>query len=197
VVSIERWNARWLASVLVGLVIPGALEGQVCFRGHPSGRCDGFVVLEFTSGAQVNQQPESPGRIGSSGPLYLSWEAGYLHNIGARSALGAAARLAADDDGHRVAGVLRYRQWLGHNWSLDLSPGVLVEGNMNFTTLRFPSVTAGAAVNWGDRLALTVGVDQLRQSQGDHWAYYAGLRFGSWLAPLAMLGLVALAGATY
>lgn len=195
-VSIERWNARLLACALVGLTLPGALEGQVCFRGHPSGRCDGFVVLEFTSGAQLNQQPGLQ-TIGSSGPLYISWEAGYLHNIGAQSALGAAVRLAADDDGHRVAGVLRYRQWLGPSWSLDLSPGVLVEGSMNFTTLRFPSMTAGAAVNWGDRVALMVGVDQLRQSEGTHWTGYAGLRFGSWLAPLAFLGLVALAGATY
>jgi hypothetical protein len=185
--------------VAVGLMLalPPVVSAQVCFRGHPRGRCAGFAVLELTTAALLN--PQSNGLISGTdkGSFYIAWQAGYLQNVGGRSALGAAFKLAADDDSARYGPVLRYRQWLGPTWSIDLAPGVLLGGHDNRLVTRYPSATADLAINWGDRVAFTVGADQLRLGSGSRWESRAGLRFGTWWAPLAMAGLVALAAATY
>jgi hypothetical protein len=183
--------------LVTAISITSTAEAQVCFRGHPKPRCGGFAVLEFTAGTVLNSQTSAYDRFGGNSPVYVSWSAGYLQNLGQRSALGAGFKVAADDDGYRYGPVLRYRAWLGPTWSLDLAPGVLVGGQTNFTQLRFLSVTADVAINWGDRVALSVGVDQLRRAGGNRWETHAGLRFGTWFAPLATLALGIIAGATY
>lgn len=184
-------------ALLLSMALSSAAEAQLCFRGHPAPKCRGFAILELTTGTRLNQPGVPFDPYGGESSIYLSWSAGYLHNMGQRSALGAAFQVAADDDGHRYGPMLRYRQWLGPTWSLDLAPGVLVGGRTNFTTLSFPSPTGNIAINWGDRIAVTFGVDQLRRGDGTRWESHAGLRFGTWLGPLALLGLVALAGASY
>jgi hypothetical protein len=186
-----------LAFLTVTVAVPARAQAQLCFRGQPAPRCGGFAILELTTGTRLNQQANAFDPYGDKNSFYLSWAAGYLHNLGQQSAVGAAFEVTADDDGHRYGTVLRYRQWLSPTWSLDLAPGVLLGGRTSFTTLYFPSGTADIAINWGDRFALTFGLDQLRRDDGTRWESHAGVRFGSWLTPLAMLGLVALAGATY
>lgn len=168
-------------------------EGQVCFNGRPEPRCSGFMVLEFTMGARF------AGRIGTNdSPVYIYWSGGYLENIGPRSALGAAFKLTADQDGHRYGPVLRYRRWLGRTWNIDLAPGVYLGGKDNFTSLQFPSPTADVALNYRNWVGLAVGIDALRQRGRDtEWQGHAGLRFGTWLAPIATIGLGLLIGATY
>jgi hypothetical protein len=46
-------------------------------------------------------------------------------------------------------------------------------------------------------IGLAVGVDALRADTGTQWQGHAGVRVGTWLAPLLTLGLGALAAATY
>ncbi len=55
------------------------------------------------------------------------------------------------------------------------------------------------AINWGDRIGLDLGLERERRQGGgaQGWDGHAGLRFGTWLAPLATLGLGLLVGATY
>jgi hypothetical protein len=181
-------------SVLLSTFLPSRADGQVCFRGHPQARCSGFTVLEFSGAIRLNEKAGPSDRT----PGLVYWSAGYLHNVGSRSALGMAFKLMADGDGHRYGPVLRYRRWLGSTWSMDIAPGLFFGGDDNFSILRFPSPTADVAINWGDRVAFAVGVDGLRQEgRGTSWESYAGLRFGTWLAPLAMLGLGIIAGASY
>jgi hypothetical protein len=173
---------------------PHPATAQVCVRGHPRPQCTGFTVLEFTGAVRLNDK---------SGPTdqnaaFLYWSAGYLQNIGRTSALGAALKLTADSDGHRYGPVVRYRHWLSASSSIDLAPGLFVGGRDNFVTLEFPSPTADVALNYGDRVGLAVGMDALRQrGGGTHWQGHAGIRFGTWLAPLATLGLGILIGATW
>jgi hypothetical protein len=179
--------------LLISLTAATAAQAQLCFRGHPRPRCSGFAVLEFSGTARLNQKAGPGDRTDG---LFV-WNAGYLRSVGPRSALGAAFKLTADGDGHRFGPVLRYRQWLGPTWSLDLAPGMLLGGKDNFAILRFPSATADVTINWGDRVGVTLGADRLRQrSRGAHWESYLGLRFGTWLAPVAMVGLGIVAGAT-
>jgi len=179
---------------VLALGSPAAAAGQTCFRGHPQPRCSGFTVLEFTGGIRLNQKPGPTDQ--SAGFAY--WSGGYLRNIGPRSALGAAFKLTADTDGHRYGLVLRYRGWLGPTSSIDLAPGLFVAGKDNYTAFRFPSPTADVAFNYRDWIGLAVGVDALRQvDNATQWQWHAGLRFGTWLAPLATLGFLVLAAAAY
>lgn len=189
-------HARLVPAVVLvlSLASPRAMPAQACWQGRPQPRCSGFTVLEFTGAVRLNSK---------SGPTddnaaFLYWSGGYLRNIGPSSALGAAFKLTADSDGHRYGPVLRYRHWLGPTSSIDLAPGVYVGGKDNFVSLKFPSPTADVAFNYGDRVGLAVGLDVLRQGAGStQWQGHAGVRFGTWLAPLATLGLGLLIGATW
>ena len=182
-------------ALVLTMVLPSQLRAQVCFRGQPKPRCEGFWIVEFTAGARLNQKNSfGPGQS----PVYAAWSLGYMQNLGPRSALGAAFKVSADDDGSFYGPVLRYRQWLDSSWSLDLAPGLLLGGNRNLSQPRFPSLTADAALNWGDRVGVLVGLDAIRDGSGKtSWEGHAGLRLGTWLAPIATLGLAVLAGATY
>jgi hypothetical protein len=176
------------------LNVPASLAAQTCFRGRPEPRCRGFAVLEFTGGVRLNDKPGPT----DDAPAFAYWSGGYLRNIGARSALGAAFKVTTDSDGHRYGPVVRYRRWLGPTASIDFAPGLFVGGEDNFADLAFPSPTADVALNYGDWFGVAMGVDALRQSGGGtQWQGHAGVRFGSWLAPLVTLGLGILAGATY
>jgi opacity protein-like surface antigen len=179
---------------LLTVFLSSRVESQVCFRGHPRPRCSGFGVLEFSGAARLNR------KVGPSdqAAAFMFWNAGYLHNVGPRSALGAVFKLTADSDGHRYGPAVRYRRWLSPTWGLDLTPGFYAGGQSNFTTLRFPSATADIAINWGDRIGVTVGVDAVRQAGlSTSWEGYAGLRFGTWLTPLATVGLGLLTAAAW
>jgi len=183
-----------LCLLAVTLGSPPAAAGQTCFRGRPQPRCSGFTVLEFTSGIRLNQKPAPT----DEGMVLAYWSGGYLRNIGPRSALGAAFKLTGDTDGYRYGPVLRYRRWLSPTSSIDFSPGLFVAGKDNFTALRFPSPTADVALNYRDWVGLALGVDALRHADGGtQWQWHAGMRLGTWLAPLATLGLFVLAAATY
>lgn len=186
------------SSLLVTMAFPSITQAQLCFRGHPSPRCEGFAILEFTAGARLNAKAIESG-FREPSPAYVSWSAGYLHNLGDRSALGVAFKLAADDEGNRYGPVLRYRRWLGPTWSIDFAPGLIVGGEDNVEGRQFPSVMFDVAINWGDRLGLDLGLERVRRERGgaNRWDGHVGLRFGTWLAPLATLGLGLLGAATY
>ncbi len=173
---------------------PATLAGQICFRGRPEPTCSGFTVLEFTGAVRVN---DKPGPTDQSGAFFY-WSAGYLHNIAERAALGGAFKLTADSDGHRFGPVLRYRRWLDRNTSLDFAPGIFLGGEDNFVELDLPSPTADLAFNYGDWFGLAMGVDGFRHS-GDalDWQVHFGARFGTWIAPIATLGLGVLLAATW
>jgi hypothetical protein len=179
-------------SLMLG--VPVSLAGQTCFRGRPQPKCSGFTVLEFTGALRLNDKTGPT----DEAPAFLYWSGGYLRNVGGRSALGAVFKVTADSDGHRYGPVVRYRHWLSQTTSIDLAPGLFIGGEDNFVDLAFPSATADVAFNYGDWFGVAVGVDAIRRTGGGtQWQSHAGVRFGTWLAPLATLGLGILAGATY
>jgi len=185
---------RSLALLVMLPLWSGSIAAQTCFRGHPRPRCAGFMVLEFTGAMRLNSKAGPTDKANA----YLYWSTGYLHNTGVRTSLGAGVKLTADSDGSRFAIVGRYRHWLSARTSIDLAPGIFISGKDNFTVLRFPSPTADVALNLGDRVGLAVGVDGIRTpGAGTSWQSHAGVRFGTWLAPLATLGLGVLIGATW
>jgi hypothetical protein len=50
----------------------------------------------------------------------------------------------------------------------------------------------------GDLIGVTAGADRVNaDAQGSTWRSYLGVRFGSWLAPIGVVGALALAAATF
>ena len=181
-------------AIVLSFGSPHMAVGQVCFRGRPEPGCAGFMVLEFTSAFRLNEKSGAT----DQNAAFFYWSGGYLQNLNPSSALGAAFKLTADSDGHRYGAVARYRRWLSPTSSLDFAPGLFLGGKDNFITLSFPSPTADLALNYRDLVGLAVGVDAIRQQSGDtQWEGHMGVRFGTWLAPLATLGLGVLIGATW
>jgi hypothetical protein len=180
--------------IVLSLAATPALPAQVCFRGRPAPTCRAFTVLEFTGALRMNGKSAQT----DNSSAFFYWTAGLLVNRGERSALGAGFKVTADSDGHRYGPVFRYRRWLGPRTSLDFAPGIFLGGEDNFTTLRFPSATADIALTTGDLVGVAVGMDVLRARGGDtQWQVHAGLRLGSWLAPLGTIGLGLLVAATW
>jgi hypothetical protein len=173
---------------------PLSALAQSCFRGHPEPRCGDFLVLEFTGAMRLNDK---------SGPTddsaaFPYWSLGYLQNVGPASAVGAAFKLTTDSDGHRYGPTVRYRRWLDASTSIDVAPGLYVGGKDNFVTLKFPSPTFDIALNYGDRIGLAAGVDALATREGGtDWQAHMGVRFGTWLAPIATVGLGVLLAAAW
>jgi hypothetical protein len=182
------------AAVLISLVAPDETWAQVCLRSQPRPQCSGSIVFEFTGATRLNERSSQL----NHNAAFIYWTGGYLHNLSARSALGAAFKLTADSDGHRYGPTLLYRRWLSPSASLEFAPGVFLGGQDNVAPLQFPSATADVALNYAGWLGLAVGVDVLREAgRSAEWQGHAGLRFGTWLAPIATLGLGLLIGATW
>lgn len=196
----NRWSLGALLALVLTMVWPATTQAQLCFRGHPAPRCAGFAILEFTGGARFNpaERPIDPG-FSQPNRVFMSWSAGYLHNLGGRAAIGATFKVTADDDGHRYGPVLRYRRWLGPTWSVEFAPGMMVGGQDNFAKRWFPSAMLDLGINWGDRIGLELGLEGVRREGGgsSSWDGHIGIRLGTWLAPLATLALGIMAGATY
>jgi hypothetical protein len=176
---------------------PTVAHSQYCFRGRPAPHCQSFMLLEFAPTVRLNAK--APPTDGA--PLVTTWTIGTLWNVGARSAFGGVASLTADGDGHRVILGVRYRRWLAKLRSVDLSAGYVVaakKDDFGRPKLRSPSMAAELALQSGDRIGLVLGLERLRRTDGAlSWESHAGLRFGTWLAPLATVGLLLVAAASY
>jgi hypothetical protein len=174
---------RVLLAVVIGL-LPEATAAQTCFRGAAAPRCRQFLVLEMDAS-------HSAGAVAQN-PYVFSWAAGGMTNIGPRSAVGGALLVAADDDGHRIGVQGRLRRWLHGRTALDLTPAIFLGGHRNGGT--GPGGAAlGIAVTRGDLIGISLDY-QMADGAG---RLYAGIRFGSWMVPVGMAGLVAAVGATY
>lgn len=96
----------------------------------------------------------------------------------------------------------RYRRWLNAETSLDLALGVVLSGDHERLTPRYPSFTAHATLSRGDSLGVTLGAEVIRGGlAGADVGWYGGARFGSYAAPVAgglflLMLAIALAGET-
>jgi hypothetical protein len=73
-----RSPTRFAVAVVLMAACPATLVGQVCLRGRLAPSCAGFVVLEFTGAARVN---DKEGPSDQSGAFFY-WSGGYIHNLG-------------------------------------------------------------------------------------------------------------------
>ena len=147
----------------------GVAGPHFCGDGQPAPACSTFIVFEGGAGHRSR---------GGAGELDLSWQAGVLTNHG-RSAVGATVFAAADLDleqgwpSYRVGVLPRYRRWLSHTASLDLSAGPVLELGRRKPAL---GGTAELAVGWGNDIAITGRLD-LGGRNGVGWV--GGVKLGS------------------
>ncbi len=172
------------------LILLLILQDPTCWRGRPLPHCAAFVVTDFTYLKRLGAPP-------TEDVMAVTGELGVMANTGPRTAWGATVVKSLGTDRSYVAIRPRYRRWLNDETSVDLSPGILLWGDHDRFRPRFPSFTAHATLDRGDIVGATLGVEAIRGGPGGaEVTWYGGLRFGSYLGPVAaglFLAMVVLA----
>jgi hypothetical protein len=127
-----------------------------------------------------------------------------MYNVGEKSALGASAYAAADDEGSRWGLKARFRRWISRKVSLDIAPGILLN-RIESRYEQYPGFTGhvGLNVNWvtiTTQFELIPVQDYIRNEAGNlinnpgyETSIYAGLKLNSdpgWVACLTSVLMV-------
>jgi hypothetical protein len=127
----------------------------------------------------------------------MTWELGWMRNLGERHAVGGTTFI--EGDGLRMAGwrvglKARYRWWLEGNRSVDVAPGVILYGEEDFTPDN-PGALLAVGYNLGDVVSFTAQAEVLQYpSKTLRTGGYVGVRLGSYPGIIAA-ALALLAGA--
>jgi hypothetical protein len=174
VASIALWAA----------LLPGPAVAQTCFRGRPTPECRWFWITESGARWPLTHPSASDARH------EFLWSFGVMKNVGRRSAAGMAFQFSTDyaEEGtYRLSLKPRYRLWLSPI-ALDLSAGPVLLGSGD-RPFGLHGVSAHAALNYRDVVALTAGVDTHRRNLTGRTADASvGFRFGSF--PGVVFGIV-------
>lgn len=166
------------AAALLLCAMPGA--AQTCWRGRQWPACRRFWITE--SGPRFgNHEALASHRLGSANAL------GFMVNRSSGAALGGTIEFTTGGETgtYRLAVVPRYRRWVGGGTALDLGVGVAVLGE-GTQAAGFKGVSALAAVNYRDLVALTAEVESRRgTSLGTQTVATIGIRFGAYLGAIA------------
>ncbi len=193
--------ATLLVVVVSSLVDLHDLAAQACFAPHPLPRCRAYFLTEAGLSARLD-----PHRYTESASATL--ELGYMVNVSARSALGAAVFLRGGEPVGGIGFRPRYRHWLNRYLSLDVAPGIVLKstGGGQFS-LKAPTLSGQVGLNVSPGLGLIGQVDVVRSAYGTFSngkstdvAWYAGGSLGGWpggIGMLGFLGLGALVAATW
>ena len=163
-------------------------HSALCWRGKPE--CGSFMVTEAGLLYRVDDYPFP----GMDTNLAAVFEVGYMKNISPKEAVGATG-YALVSDLTRLGICPRYRRWLSHSTSVDLSAGVLLGGEDPAIDYDPPGFLLGASYNMKDLLALTLeseysryrdygdGLSSQYQTTSD-WTFRGGAKLGSGLGLL-------------
>jgi hypothetical protein len=166
------------------------------FRGGDNSLCSSFLITELSVLVPVT---DDAGR-GSEQSTFYCGDLGWIKNVGSRSALGASAFWETGSSVNRGGVRVRCRRWLGHQTSVEVSPGIVVAGDGPF---QGPGFVGQAAFNAGDLMSLVVEAEVDRFSWPNSWnqpsrkatdaSLRVGVRGGSFVGVAAgvILGLVA------
>ena len=169
-----RMLAAWIRPVALALSGSATATGLVsaqdhptptalCFRGRPVTRCRAFLITEFGAAKRLDTPVKEE-------DAEVTWELGFMTNLGPRSALGASAvaLIGSDESGPRWGIRPRYRRWLGEGTTLDVSVGLLLRGvkERRDWNYQYPRMMAAVAAGFGDWVALTVQAEAQRYGCG-------------------------------
>jgi hypothetical protein len=119
------------------------------FRGNNGSKCGWFLLTEAGVLFSIKADPGHETDQAMIGTLDL----GAMKNFGRQNALGATGFWESGSDHNRAGVRIRYRRWLGGRTALDLSPGIVVDGNDTFVG---PGLIGQAALNFGDLMSVVV-----------------------------------------
>jgi hypothetical protein len=172
----------------------------LCWRGKPE--CGSFVITEMGALYRLDDYPFQ----GDPSRIYLTFDAGFMKNLSKRHAVGLTGYALAGGDISRLGIRPRYRRWLSHNSSVDISPGILVSGEDPGIDYDPPGFVFGVSMNEGDLVALTLETEYARyreyvdtgvtgnttyQDRSD-WTIRGGAKLGSALGLAGTAALFAL-----
>jgi hypothetical protein len=190
VVSLEVIPGIAWADLPARKVVP---ESEVCFRGGPLERCQGFLLTEFAAYIGPTTSYRRP-------PMNFIWEAGYMRNLDVHDmAVGGTLFVVNDEEPRRMLGLKpRLRTWLKPWLSFDVAPGVLLFGLQHRTGFipSYPAFSGHVALNFADFAAVSAQLEVLPLTmtsnvnpEGIEVNAFIGLRFGSY--PGAAVGSLA------
>ena len=189
-----------------------AQQAGVCFSGVARPSCSGFFLFEGTAVASGGSSEFTLNTITPSGsgpiilphhihdlPSYFSGALGYVHAIGAKTAVGPVAELGFSNtselgNAHRVAVTARVRHWLGRGSAvLDVGAGPLgvevftpsVNGDCCTDKVKAYGVTLETALTYRSLGGITVGADAIHGAGRTSTGLHAGVRVGSYGAVAA------------
>ena len=153
----------------------------LCWRARPAPRCRWFLVTEF----------------GVSSHSGLVVEYGLMANLGRRSGFGGAGTLGEDESFRRAGLTARYRRWLNPRLALEAGAGPVTYCHL--------TELAGCGGRWGVGFQFQAAVhlwglvaaSASFERLGAAHRGYVGVRFGGYAAPLSVLALGILQGATW
>jgi hypothetical protein len=205
------------AMLTLGQTGLSAQQPGVCFSGVARPSCSGFFLFEGTAVASGGSSaitintttPSSTGpiilvhRIHDL-PSYFSGALGYVHVIGANTAVGPVAELGFSNtselgNAHRFAVTGRVRHWLG-SAVLDVGAGPLgvevftpsASGDCCTDKVNAYGVTLETALTYRSLGGVTLGADAIHGAGRTSTGLHAGVRVGSYGAVAAAVVTAAL-----
>jgi hypothetical protein len=185
-----------LLSIIL-LLMPAckSLAGGVCFRGKPSPECRTFWITEAGAFYRLDgQDVKSWQHRKLYEKLLYSIDVGLMFNRSPGDALGASIFIDYDDyTGSTKLGLRpRYRRWLSRLIRIDIAPGIVLDD----TKFKTPNFSGLLSLNFSDYVALMLRLDinswekryGVNQAGGTEYAWYGGLKFGSY--PGLVVGIV-------
>jgi len=131
----------------------GLYHSTLCFRGRDGSRCGWFLITE--SGVLSVLRADLGDQRNQNMLGFLEY--GVMKNVGPKSAVGLTALGESGTNHNRVGLRGRYRRWLGHGFSLDLAPGVILwDFSDRGVRSKVPGVIGMVALDAGGLLAIMV-----------------------------------------
>lgn len=192
---------------LVVVLLAGRADGEerpqahaLCWRGRPAPECRSFLITETGVLMRIDEYPYQQG----TSRACVAFDLGWMKNVSRTSAIGLTGYALSGGPSTRYGARARYRHWQSRSTSVDLTAGILLQGEDNLIDYDPPGFVAGAALNSGDLISLTVEAEYAKyqdfgsgggpvQALGrSDMTWRAGAKLGSGLGLVGGLALVGL-----
>lgn len=136
----------------------GSRIPSLTWRGHPYPETRSFMITEFGLMYRLDRYPY----VGGTGRLAITFDLGWMKNVGTRHAVGFSGYAMPADPTTRLGIRARYRRWLSRSVSVDVSPGVILGGEDSGIEYDPPGFVLGTTLNAGDLIAVMVDAELAR-----------------------------------
>lgn len=128
------------------------------WRGHPYPETKSFLITELGVMYRLDRYPYQL----STSRLAVTFDLGWMKNLGTRHALGFSGYAMPADQTTRLGIRGRYRRWLSRSTSIDVSPGIILGGEDSAIEYDPPGFVLGGTLNAGDLIAVMVDAELAR-----------------------------------